>query len=485
MDYKTLTTTLGLGKIAAAIANESTVNLTTMKIGDGAGNPVTPNASQLDLVRVVHTVTINSADTDAGNPNRIIAEAVIPANVGGWTIREVGLYDDDGALIIVANFPDVYKPEASENAARDLLVRIVFEVTNPDVVTINIDTSVTIATRQWVLNNFDIAALLPGGTTYQVLRKKSNIDGDTEWADPTTGNITVDVIEEVQTLAASQVIVDLAICTTQAIAVYIEGVRLRRAQYTINTLSRLTLAQSYSDGTKIIICQNEPAGQFDPLQRLNMLSEIAALGPTQQATARGNLGCGSIATKEDWQATSGVVHFNGWEFSTLSGTYVRVGTTVTVTLTSHGYRVGDKVKLDFTSGTASDADLVVTSVTNANVFVVTHPTSGNTSGNVQIKRNTIHHNRNVRFVDHVGLLSNAAGPYAFIHRIFWNTPMALATYSVVCSASVGGVPPDDDQFAGPRGRDWMTEDWVDIGVRDASWETNTEDAASVCVVAFA
>lgn len=286
MSYQTLTTNLGLAKIAAAIGSGQTISLPAIKLGDGNGNPVTPSPTQIDLVRVVYTGATNSLTASPTNPNRITAELVVPASVGGFTVREAGIYDAAGVLIFVCNFPNVYKPLPSEGASRDLVIRIVFEVANSGVINLVIDTNVTVATRAWVTSNFTLAALLPGGTTYQILRKKSNTPGDTEWVDPASGqNVIVDVIEENQILASGQTIVDLVTANTNSTAVYIEGVRLRNNQFSINTETRFTLAQSYPAGSRVTIVQNEPNGAISQATTESAgIVELATNAETQAGT---------------------------------------------------------------------------------------------------------------------------------------------------------------------------------------------------------
>lgn len=287
MSYKTVITNIGLAKIADAIANSTPLTLATMKLGDGNGNPVLdPSPSATALVRQVWSGSLSYLDVDPTNPNRFIAEAVVPAITGGWTVREVGICDSLGNLIVNANFPEVYKPGTGEGATRDLVVRIYFEVVNADAIEIVFDPSVVVASRSWVESNFNLVALLPGGTTGQVLRKKSNTDGDTEWFDPTTGlNVIVDVIQEEQTLAASQTIVNLVTAGTDGAAFYVEGVRLHPGDYTINTATRITLAESYPAGSKILIVQNDPGSGFSFLRQANNLSDVAS-----KQTSRANLG---------------------------------------------------------------------------------------------------------------------------------------------------------------------------------------------------
>jgi phage-related tail fiber protein len=293
MPFNCLITTLGQAKIATAIASGTPVNATHIAIGDGNGNATTPAVSQAALVREVHRTNVSSISVNPQNSSQVIFEAVIAASVGGWTARELGLFDSTGSLIAVANIGSVYKPTAAEGSAREMVVRIYAQVDQVGAINLVVDPSFYIATRSWVQSNFSIAALLPGGTTGQILRKKSNTDGDTEWANPLSAqNITVNVVEESQTLAAAQTVVNLATATTAGMAVYIEGVRLRPNQLTVNTATQFTLAQSYPAGSRLLAVQNDPAAALNYLNKVNNLSELTATA----ATARTNLGLGSIAT---------------------------------------------------------------------------------------------------------------------------------------------------------------------------------------------
>jgi len=292
MPFNCLITTLGQAKLATAIASGTPVNATHIAIGDGNGNATTPAVSQTALVREVYRTNVSSISVNPQNSSQVIFEAVIAANVGGWTARELGLFDGTGSLIAVANIGSVYKPTVAEGSAREMVVRIYAQVDQVGAINLVVDPSFYIATRSWVNANFSLGALIPGGTTGQILRKVSNADGDTEWADPLAAqNITVDVVEEIQTLAASQTVVNLSTATTTGMAVYIEGIRLRHNQLTVNTATQFTLAQSYPAGSKVLAVQNDPAAALNYLSKLNNLSEL-----TNPATARTNLGLGTIAT---------------------------------------------------------------------------------------------------------------------------------------------------------------------------------------------
>lgn len=265
MPFNTIVTTAGQAKIATAISSGIPLQLLQMAVGDGNGNPTTPSAGQTALVRQRYIGPISNAKVDPNTPSKMIFDLQIPMSQGGWTIHEVGLFDNTGTLIAVANFPATYKPLETEGAAADLTVRISIQVGNSSAVTVTVDPAIVLASQQWVIDNFSLAALAPGGTSDQVLVKNSNAPGDVEWRDPFQLQVIVDVRKEQQTLTAGQTIVDLAICTTVGLAVYIEGAR--EEGFTINTTTRITLDQSYPTGTKIYFYQNDPTNQADLLTR--------------------------------------------------------------------------------------------------------------------------------------------------------------------------------------------------------------------------
>lgn len=272
MAYEAIITTLGLAKIADAIANDTPLNISRMAVGDGNGNPTEPADTDTALVREVFDDAPNRVGIDPQDETRIICELVVPASEGGWTIREIGLFDDDDDLIAIARFPEFYKALPEEGATLDLVCRLYIVVSNTEAITLVVDTSVVIATRQWV--NDQIALLIPGGTTDQILTKVSNADGDYEWRDATDINVTLDIVEEEQTLATSQVIVDLATCTTDGLAVYVEGIRLHPPEWAATTSTRITLATSYTAGSKIYCVQNEPTGASAFLAQAQNLADV-------------------------------------------------------------------------------------------------------------------------------------------------------------------------------------------------------------------
>jgi hypothetical protein len=280
--FEATVTTLGLAKIATAISTNTPISIATIKIGDGNGNPTDPSPADTDLVRVVYSATPNRVDIDPQDESRIIAEVIVPMTEGGWTIREIGLYDGDDDLIAISRFPEIYKPLPAEGATTDIACRMFFVVASTAAITLEIDTNVIVATRSWVNNQLSL--LIPGGTTDQILTKVSNADGDYEWRNPEDVNVTVEVILEEQTLASGQTICDLATCTTDNLAVYVEGIRLHPDDWAATTVTRVTLATSYSAGSKILFVQNDPAGAAEYLKSANNLSDV-----NSTAQARTNL----------------------------------------------------------------------------------------------------------------------------------------------------------------------------------------------------
>lgn len=257
--FFTILTNIGQAKIANAVALGQQIQLTEMALGDGNGNPTIPAQTQTGLVRQVYRAQLNQLSTDPQNPNYVIAELVVPSDVGGWTVREVGLYDVDGNLIAVGNFPDTYKPVLAEGASRDLVVRVIIEVSNASVVQLKIDPSIVLASRQWVVSQFLLRSKVAGGQAGQVLVKKTNTDEDFEWKNPNAAvNVLVDVVPERQTLAAAQTIVNLALIQAQGSAVYVEGVRLiETVDFTVTGATQITLAASYPAGSVFHAYQNE------------------------------------------------------------------------------------------------------------------------------------------------------------------------------------------------------------------------------------
>ncbi|EAM9206450.1 phage tail protein, partial [Salmonella enterica] len=148
--FYTLLTEIGAAKLASAAALGVPLKITHMAVGDGGGVLPTPSAQQTTLVAERRRAALNMLYIDPQNNSQIIAEQVIPETEGGWWIREVGLFDETGALIAVGNCPESYKPQLTEGSGRTQTVRMVLITSSTDNITMKIDPAVVLATRKYV-----------------------------------------------------------------------------------------------------------------------------------------------------------------------------------------------------------------------------------------------------------------------------------------------------------------------------------------------
>lgn len=148
--YYAVLTNIGAAKVANATALGEQIEITQMAVGDGNGVLPTPNPSQTALINEVRRSPLNTLSVDPKNANQIITEQVIPEDVGGWWIREIGLFDAAGDMIAVANCAETYKPQLQEGSGRVQVVRMILIVSSTDAITLKIDPAVVLATRQYV-----------------------------------------------------------------------------------------------------------------------------------------------------------------------------------------------------------------------------------------------------------------------------------------------------------------------------------------------
>ncbi len=148
--YYAILTNQGAARLANATALGTKLNLTQMAVGDANGKLPTPDPAQTALINQQRIAPLNMLTVDPANASQIIAEQIIPENEGGFWIREIGLYDDDGVLIAVANCPETYKPKLAEGSGRTQTIRMILIVSSTTAITLKIDPSVVLATRQYV-----------------------------------------------------------------------------------------------------------------------------------------------------------------------------------------------------------------------------------------------------------------------------------------------------------------------------------------------
>lgn len=155
--YFAILTNYGAAQLANAVALGTQMNISAMAVGDGGGTLPVPDPAQTKLVRETRRAAVNQVSIDEKNPNFIIAEQVIPENEGGWWIREIGLFDDNGGLIAVGNAPETYKPNLQEGSGRTQVIQMVLMVSSTQAITLKVDPSVVLATREYVTKSIDAA----------------------------------------------------------------------------------------------------------------------------------------------------------------------------------------------------------------------------------------------------------------------------------------------------------------------------------------
>ncbi|EDK33945.1 phage tail protein [Clostridium kluyveri] len=182
--FYTILTNVGKAKIANATALGTKVNFTTLKVGDSNGTYYNPTEAQEDLVHTVWQGNINSITTDLDNPNWIFIIVPIPSNVGGFTIREVGIFDDEGYMLAVGKYPETYKPQAADGSTKEITIRTILEVSNSASVTLKIDPTVTFATQEDIqelrnqIQNISFPVTKVNEKTGNVVLKASDIKTD-------------------------------------------------------------------------------------------------------------------------------------------------------------------------------------------------------------------------------------------------------------------------------------------------------------------
>lgn len=195
MQYFSLITEYGLNKQIQALSNDQTIKLTKMAVGSGDGEIT---QSQTALKEQKYEFFINSIEVDENNKNQLIATGVIPSNVGGFYIKEVGVFDDSGNLFAIGKIAPTYKPLLSEGSAKDLTIKFYLQVENVSNIELKIDPSVVIATRKWTLDNLSKKADALSSYTKQEVdsllkNKRDNDETANDAGQPTFKKFLIDL----------------------------------------------------------------------------------------------------------------------------------------------------------------------------------------------------------------------------------------------------------------------------------------------------
>lgn len=157
--YYARMTAAGLAAVAAAYEVGDVVGLMEMGVGDGGGVSYNPTGAETELVNQRARVSLSAVERVAGEPTHLRVSAVIPASVGGWWIREAGLFDADGVLFAIAKFPPTYKPTIADGGGYDLIVSMTIVVNAAVSVSILQDDSNVYATQDWTITHLDFHAV--------------------------------------------------------------------------------------------------------------------------------------------------------------------------------------------------------------------------------------------------------------------------------------------------------------------------------------
>ncbi|NIZ47979.1 phage tail protein [Clostridioides difficile] len=144
--YFTLVTDIGKAAIANASITGEKVDFAKIKVGDGGGTSYTPTESQTALKNVVWESTLEHAQSDKDNPNWVVIQKFIPGDVGGFEIREVGLFDSKNQLLAISSYPATYKPKADSGTVKELLIKVILVVSNVANINLKVDPTVILAT---------------------------------------------------------------------------------------------------------------------------------------------------------------------------------------------------------------------------------------------------------------------------------------------------------------------------------------------------
>jgi hypothetical protein len=178
MEYKIILTNKGKSKIAAAIANAGTVKIKFIAFGDGNGSVTLPAVTATALKREVYRTALNTVSIHPDNKNWVVCEGYIPANAGDFWIREIGLFDEAGDLIAIGNYPETYKPTLTLDVETDLLIKAIMEVSDAAAITLLVDPSQVLATREWVTEEIKKN---PSGTFVGMITSSARRDLPAGW----------------------------------------------------------------------------------------------------------------------------------------------------------------------------------------------------------------------------------------------------------------------------------------------------------------
>lgn len=202
-DYYTLLTNAGIAYETACKAAGLPIKLSQISVGDGGGTVYNPAATATALKREVWRGPLNALFQDEKNPSWLLAEVTIPPDVGGWYVREAGIWTDTGILYAIVKYPESFKPVlATSGSGKEFYIRSIFETSNAALVTLLIDDTVVKATRAWVMS--------------YLAEELGKLDGKQSVRVAATGNLVLNGAQQIDGVAV--VAGDRVLLTSQTLA---------------------------------------------------------------------------------------------------------------------------------------------------------------------------------------------------------------------------------------------------------------------------
>lgn len=183
--YFTLVTDSGTRKMLEALNEEKKVNIVEFAVGDGGGRFYTPTTEATALINEVWRGAVNACYISEESENLLIVESVIPSDIGGFTIREMGIFDDSGTLIAICNTPDTQKVRVSDGVVHELDLSMELALANTESVELIVDPTVVMATKKDIENlRLEVKADIENinQTTQEQIQETLSIVGNVEKA---------------------------------------------------------------------------------------------------------------------------------------------------------------------------------------------------------------------------------------------------------------------------------------------------------------
>lgn len=287
--YYSVLTTYGSQLFANAMTNRQAVNITHFAVGDGNGRAVQPDSTRTSLVREVHKASISAVSRDPRNNRQVIFELTLPENVGGFWIREMGIFDNAGRLVAIANCPDTYKPRLEEGSGKIQVLRMILLVSSSDAVTLSVDDSVIFVTRGQFTPKTITATSINGfddtGHSHAIDTATTSRKGITQLTNDTGLDSEVLALTAKAGKAIAQSVAQLQVNTNNALNQKVNKTDISNA---VNSTSQTTVASSQAVKTAYDLANSKYTAQdASPTQKglVQLANDLTTDDDTKALTA--------------------------------------------------------------------------------------------------------------------------------------------------------------------------------------------------------